>query len=147
MPNPENIKGKGNRFSSTNQPANRGRKPKLYTLAKAVYKIGYEEFREVALHLMQMTKKELAEVVNDDDTPVWVINIAKALHKDTGKGEIRVLRELFDRVFGKVGGMNPTDSDSKSGQEELKPRSEFLSYSPDPTMLPPLPQKEGGPDE
>ena len=33
----EHIKGKGNRFSSTNQPPNRGRKPKLYTIAKKAY--------------------------------------------------------------------------------------------------------------
>lgn len=34
MPNPENIKGKGNRFSSTNQPKNPGRKPSLYNHIK-----------------------------------------------------------------------------------------------------------------
>lgn len=30
MPNPENVIGKGNRFSSTNQPANKGRKKSVF---------------------------------------------------------------------------------------------------------------------
>lgn len=30
MPNSKNVIGKGNRFSSTNQPANRGRKKSAY---------------------------------------------------------------------------------------------------------------------
>ena len=42
----EYIRGKGNRFTSDNQPLNRGRKPKLYTIAKKSYGITLDEFKE-----------------------------------------------------------------------------------------------------
>lgn len=139
MPRPENVIGKGNRFSSTNQPANRGRKPKLYTIAKNTYRISYEEFREVVVHLMQLTAEELKIVVADKETPVWVINIAHALQKDTGKGVINTMRELMDRTWGKVPQRLIGESDNSSSTQ--LPRSEFLSYRPDPTTLPPISQE------
>lgn len=102
MTNPQNVIGRGNRFSTENQPANRGRKPRLYTLAKSAYNVGWDEFRDVMLMVMQMTKSELEALTKDEDTPAWVVNIARAIYKDTGKGRIDALRELMDRAFGKV---------------------------------------------
>ena len=72
----------GNRFSSTYQPKKNGRKPRLYTIARKSYGIDVAEFRAVVLFLMQCTKKELEAVMDDDNTPVWVINIAQAIRKD-----------------------------------------------------------------
>lgn len=97
----DNIKGKGNRFSSTNQPANRGRKPKLYTIAKKTYGISFEEFKEVVNYLVQCPKKELNEIADKEDTPIWMLNVCRALYKDTGKGVINTLRELIALMWGK----------------------------------------------
>ena len=58
----DNIKGKGNRFSSTNQPKRNGRKPKLYTIAKKTYNISLEEWKGVAMYLMQCTKAEVEAI-------------------------------------------------------------------------------------
>lgn len=91
----------GNRFSSTCQPKKNGRKPRLYTIAKKSYGIDVAEFRDVVLYLMQCTKKELETVMNDEKTPIWVVNIARAISKDAGFGRLSVLPELLDRVFGK----------------------------------------------
>ena len=99
----DNIKGKGNRFSSTNQPKNRGRKPKLYTLARKVYHIGIDEWRDVALYLLQCTRKEVESIAQDESTPIWVVNICRALYKDAGKGSTATLEELFSRLWGKPG--------------------------------------------
>lgn len=98
----EHIKGKGNRFSSTNQPPNRGRKPKLYTIAKKGYSISLDEFREVSKYLVQSNKKELERLASDDTAPIWVVNMARALHKDTGAGRMYALSEILDRVFGRA---------------------------------------------
>ena len=98
----DNIKGKGNRFSSTNQPENRGRKPHLYTLAKKGYNIGKEEFYDVLMYLMQLPKPELKNIAESEKHPVWVVNIARAIFKDTGKGVIFTIRELMDRLYGKA---------------------------------------------
>lgn len=97
----EHIKGKGNRFSSTNQPANRGRKPKLYTIAKKTYGISFEEFKDVVNYLVQCPKKELNEIADKEDTPIWMVNVCRALYKDTGKGVINTLRELITLMWGK----------------------------------------------
>lgn len=91
----------GNRFSSTYQPKKNGRKPRLYTIARKSYGIDVAEFRDVVLYLMQCTKKELETVMNDEKTPIWVVNIARAISKDAGFGRLSVLPELLDRVFGK----------------------------------------------
>ena len=91
----------GNRFSSTCQPKKNGRKPRLYTIARKSYGIDVAEFRDVVLYLMQCTKKELETVMNDEKTPIWVVNIARAISKDAGFGRLSVLLELLDRVFGK----------------------------------------------
>lgn len=102
MPHPENVIGKGNRFSKDNQPANRGRKPRLYTIAKQTENIGWDEFKDVMMMLMNSTKDELKAIMDAPDTPVWVVNVARAVWKDTGRGKLDALRELMDRTYGKV---------------------------------------------
>lgn len=98
----ENVIGKGNRFSSTNQPANRGRKPRLYkTIVKSGYNIGRDEFINVERTLIQNTKEELDEIAKKDDTPIWVAIICRALIRSGAKGEIQILNDMSDRIFGK----------------------------------------------
>lgn len=92
----------GPRLSSSNQPPNRGRKPKLYSFAKKGYNIGIDDFRDTCKYLIQCTKKELEDVMSNPDTPIWVVNIARAIHKDTGSGQLRALNDIFDRLFGKA---------------------------------------------
>ena len=92
----------GNKFTSDNQPPNRGRKPRLYTQAKKGYNIGKEEFYDVLMYLMQLTKPELKDIAESEKQPVWVVNIARAIFKDTGRGVISTIRELMDRLYGKV---------------------------------------------
>lgn len=93
--------GKKTRFTSENQPLNRGRKPKLYTIAKKAYNISYDEWKEVVVYVMQCTKKEVEDIIDKDDTPMWVINICRALYKDSGKGSIATLKELTEKLWGK----------------------------------------------
>ena len=97
----EYIKGKGNRFTSDNQPLNRGRKPKLYTIAKKSYGISLDEFREVVNYLWQLPKDEVREIAERGDTPIWMANVCRSLYKDTSKGVMNTLRELVQLMFGK----------------------------------------------
>lgn len=97
----EHIKGKGNRFTSTNQPKNRGRKPKLYTIANKGYGITFDEFREVVNYLVQCPRKELVSMAEKEDTPIWMVNVCRALYKDTGKGAINTLKELVTLMWGR----------------------------------------------
>ena len=97
----EHIRGKGNRFTSDNQPLNRGRKPKLYTIAKKSYGITLDEFKEVVNYLWQLPKCEVKEIAEKDDTPIWMANVCRSLYKDTAKGVMSTLRELIQLMFGK----------------------------------------------
>lgn len=98
----EHIKGKGNRFSSTNQPANRGRKPKLYTIAKKAYNVSREEWNEVKLYLLQCTPSEIDKIIDKKDTPMWVLILARGLKRNAAKGITDVLAGMEDRLFGRA---------------------------------------------
>lgn len=101
MPKPENVIGKGKPFTSDNQPPNRGRKPKLYTIAKKSYGISLDEFKEVVNYLWQLPKDEVKEIAERGDTPIWMANVCRSLYKDTAKGVMNTLRELIQLMFGK----------------------------------------------
>lgn len=97
----KNIGKYGNKFTSDNQPPNRGRKPKLYTIAKKSYGISLDEFKEVVNYLWQLPKDEVREIAERGDTPIWMANVCRSLYKDTGKGVMNTLRELIQLMYGK----------------------------------------------
>lgn len=98
----EYIKGKGNRFTSDNQPLNRGRKPKLYTIAKKAYNVSREEWNEVKLYLLQSTPAEIDRIIGDGNTPMWVLILARGLKRNAAKGITDVLNDMEDRLFGRA---------------------------------------------
>lgn len=108
MPNPENIRGKGNRFSSTNQPANPGRKPSLYNHirqligAEAVAELSREDYYRLIGCLLERPLDELKTLATDKKTPVWVVNVVRAIVKDAQAGRMNTLDSLLDRLFGKA---------------------------------------------
>ena len=108
------ILGKKHQFSSKNQPANRGRKPKLYTIAKK-YNISHEEYKDVIAYLMQCTKKEINSIAEDENTPIWIVNVCRALYKDSGRGEVKTLNDITERIFGKI--PNTTEITGKDGKD------------------------------
>ena len=107
----EHIKGKGNRFSSTNQPENRGRKPKLYTIAKKAYNVSREEWNEVKMYLLQCTPQEIDKIIGKEDTPMWVLILARGLKRNAAKGMTAVLDGMEDRLFGRAPVASNEDAD------------------------------------
>ena len=107
----EHIKGKGNRFSSTNQPENRGRKPKLYTIAKKAYNVSREEWNEVKMYLLQCTPQEIDKIIGKEDTPMWVLSLARGLKRNAAKGMTDVLDGMEDRLFGRAPVASNEDAD------------------------------------
>lgn len=103
----EHIKGKGNRFSSTNQPPNRGRKKSLFRSMVEKWddnetpKPSKEDYNKMIGYLMERTSDELAVIASDPDTPIWAKTIIKAMQEDVNIGRITTITALFDRVFGK----------------------------------------------
>lgn len=107
----EHIKGKGNRFSSTNQPENRGRKPKLYTIAKKAYNVSREEWNEVKMYLLQCTPQEIDKIIGKEDTPMWVLILVRGLKRNAAKGMTDVLDGMEDRLFGRAPVASNEDAD------------------------------------
>ena len=107
--------GKKTRFTKTNQPLNSGRKPKLYTIAKKKYNISHEEYKDVIAYLMQCTKKEINSIAEDENTPIWIVNVCRALYKDSGRGEVKTLNDITERIFGKIS--TTTEITGKDGKD------------------------------
>ncbi len=111
----------GNRFTSTNQPANPGRKPSVYkyikslTGKKVAADMSKEDYLKVIRFLMECSSAELEPLLKGADnkpnknTPIWVLNVIAAIHSDIRYGRTTTVEMLFDRVFGKV--TQPIESD------------------------------------
>lgn len=93
--------GKKTRFTSENQPKNNGRKPKLYTIAKKAYGLSYEEYKEMRMYLMQLSKTELEELSNDPSTPMWIVILCRSYIKGAVKGDTKTLEETKTDLWGK----------------------------------------------
>lgn len=106
----KNIKGSdGNTFSADNQPANRGRKKKLFTQfveeqkAKGIEPASRETVSDVIRTMLAMQMTELIEIrgsVNaENGYPFLLRLIAKEL---TGKNGLVALKEFLDRANGRA---------------------------------------------
>lgn len=93
--------GKKYQFTSENQPKNKGRKPRLYTIAKEGYRCSYEDYKEGVMFLMQCTLTELKAVTEKEDTPIWMRNIARADRKkrcETVRFEVSIKVKYTERL-------------------------------------------------
>lgn len=102
-----NIKDRGVKFSSTYQPANRGRKPSLFRKLVEQWngsdepKPSKADYHNMIAYLMERTTEELTELYNEASTPVWVKTIISAMREDMACGRMVTINALFDRVLGK----------------------------------------------
>ncbi len=99
----ENQPANRNVFSSTNQPKNRGRKPKFFKRLTKAYTLDRGEFESVCQHLLCCSKEELEEIMAQDDTPLFAINIARALYMDIKAGRINTVKDLCNMFWGGKG--------------------------------------------
>lgn len=92
---------KGKKFSSDNQPPNRGRKPKLYTIAKKAYNLSYSDFKDMRCYLMQLSRKELEDISKAVDAPIWIAILCRSYLKGASKGETQTLEETKMDLWGR----------------------------------------------
>lgn len=107
--NPNIIEdGKATRFSAKNQPEKNGRKPSLYTQLKEMVKLegsidlSREDFSKMTMLMLSKPLSELQTLAKSEDTPIWIVNIVRAIIKDASDGRISTLDSLLDRIFGKA---------------------------------------------
>lgn len=99
----------GKRFSKDYQPRDNGRKPALYKIAEESYDVSKSEWFRTKQYLSQCPKYRLVEILEDEETPMWVIVQIRGLMKGAANGDTRVLEDIENRLFGKA--TQPIESD------------------------------------
>ena len=61
-----------------------------------------DDFSKLTALLLSKSLKELNAIQQDEDTPIWIVNIVRAIVKDSNEGRISTLDTLLDRLFGKA---------------------------------------------
>lgn len=136
----------GNRFTSENQPKNKGRKPSLYkqlkelTGKKVDFELSKEDYYKVIRFLMERTPGELQRILDNakdkenGTTPIWVLNIISAINSDIRYGRTSTIDMIFDRLFGKStqpieGDVNANVSGSLNVDLSVLTNDELLKYN------------------
>lgn len=129
-------------FTSANQPANRGRKPKVFTqLSKDWQERGIEratshaiaEAFEYLLALPLTEVKEIAGRADDDanDMPMAVRLAAKEL---LGRRALEIFKEMLDRSHGKP--RQAIEHSGRDGAEIQVKKTVIWELPPEPEMKP-----------
>ena len=110
----------GKRFTSENQPPNRGRKPKLYKYLKKTIgeSVGHEleesDFLNIMQALIELPPSKLQALVRSKEmdpetgrpkpnpnTPAWIQILVSHINGSIRYGRVDALEFVLDRVFGK----------------------------------------------
>ncbi len=100
-PSPEN------RFTSENQPANKGRKKSILShlseLTGESYKLELSKADKYRIieSLIEKSEEELEEVIADKSKPMFVRMVAEAVKDQAGKCSVILLETIFDRIYGR----------------------------------------------
>lgn len=111
----------GNRFTSENQPPNRGRKPKVYKYLKKVVgdAVGHEleeqDFKNIMQALIELPPSKLQALVRsteidpntgkpkpNKDTPAWIQMLVSNINACIRYGKLDALEYVLDRVYGQA---------------------------------------------
>jgi hypothetical protein len=111
--------GKQTRFSKTNQPKNRGRKPNILKRYIKLYEVSLEDVKALITNILFVLSQDEVEKLSgadmgipagDDiekrsevnpDIPIGIAMIASACMGDIKRRKINALDRLLDRVYGK----------------------------------------------
>ncbi len=110
----------GQKFTSDNQPQNRGRKPSLYNKLRTItgktvkHEMSKEDYYDILKYLMEQTPAQLRQMAGmikndgekgsmfDAEIPVWLMNMITAILGDIRYGRTTTLDSIMDRMFGKA---------------------------------------------
>jgi hypothetical protein len=98
--------GINTRFSSTNQPANRGRKPSVVAKYIKDNGVAMSDIKALITSLLfAYDKNDIAALLNNkkESVPIGISLILKAIITDLQKGSMANLDKLLDRACGKPG--------------------------------------------
>jgi hypothetical protein len=101
-----NIGKEGVKFSSTNQPANRGRRSSVMKVMRELLgddikpDLTKGQITEVIASLWELDGEALKDLSSKTDIPVIVAIIARSLYKAASKGDPKNFLDLYTRAYG-----------------------------------------------
>lgn len=124
---------RGKRFSSEYQPPNY-RKQRLFTkiacmLGDEKFSVTFskKDFYDIYQTLASLTRKELIELREDENTPVFMISLINAIDRDCAEGNNKTIEMMFDRLFGKPA----QTTDITTGGKEISNTPNIVFYKND----------------
>ena len=139
----KNIKGTdGNTFSSTNQPANRGRKPKVFTQlskdwqARGIERATSHAIAEAFEYLLALPLPEVKEIAGraDDEANDMPMAVRLAAKELLGRRSLEILKEMLDRAHGKP--RQAVEHSGKDGGEIQVKKTVIWELPPEPETKP-----------
>lgn len=98
----DNFKGAtGQRFSSTNQPKNSGRKKNVFKKFQEKYELSSDDVNTLIEYLLSLSGEKLMKIVKDNKQSALVMNMASAVLHGIKKGDLTAVERLLDRKIGK----------------------------------------------
>lgn len=137
MPKGDNLKGKGGLKFGEGQRTDLGgrKKNRLNEVWKILLGEHEEEERELILskeekyrlieQLFDLNSNQLQGIINNDSTPVFVVNIALAIMTDMQEGRTVTIDKYWDRFYGKAASNDKVDITSNG--ETIKETKTGLS--------------------
>lgn len=133
-PNRENLKP----FSSSYQPANKGRKPSKLRKYIKDNNLGIEDVRLMMKQVLAMDEVQLRDKINDVKVPMMIRLFIRAYLQDFKSGRLDNFNSMIDRIYGKAdqnlnlnGGVAVTEMSREERQEAIREYvAEYVKKNP-----------------
>lgn len=93
--------GRETRFSSSNQPRKRGRKPSILKKLKAIG-LSHEDITGLLENIIMANKQEAQEMLKNPELPIMAVGYLSALIKEIQAGKSLTIEAIIDRLDGKA---------------------------------------------
>lgn len=93
--------GRETRFSSSNQPRKRGRKPSILKKLKAIG-LSHEDITGLLENIIMANKQEAQEMLKNPELPIMAVGYLSALIKEIQAGKSITIEAIIDRLDGKA---------------------------------------------
>lgn len=93
--------GRETRFSSSNQPRKKGRKPSILKKLKAIG-LSHEDITGLLENIIMANKQEAQEMLKNPELPIMAVGYLSALIKEIQAGKSFTIEAIIDRLDGKA---------------------------------------------
>lgn len=93
--------GRETRFSSSNQPRKKGRKPSILKKLKAIG-LSHEDITGLLENIIMANKQEAQEMLKNQELPIMAVGYLSALIKEIQAGKSITIEAIIDRLDGKA---------------------------------------------